>query len=82
VCSTGAGIVTECDAYQIGRAAFVLGAGRARADAAVHSGVGVLLHKKVGDRVEVGEPLVTLKVADRGLEMARTLVETAYVFGD
>lgn len=82
VCSTGAGIVTECDAYRIGRAAFVLGAGRARADAAVHSGVGVLLHKKVGDRVEVGEPLVTLKVADRGLEMARTLVATAYVFGD
>ena len=72
------GMVTAADAYKIGRAAFVLGAGRERADQAVHPGVGVIVHKKVGERVELGEPLVTLRVADRGVEQAEALIRAAY----
>ena len=52
-----AGVLARCDAWEIGRAAFVLGAGRLRAEEAVHPGVGVRVLRKVGDRVQRGEPL-------------------------
>jgi pyrimidine-nucleoside phosphorylase len=72
------GMVTKCDALAIGRAVFVLGAGRAHASAAVHPGVGLTLHKKIGENVEAGEPLVTLRVAEKGVDEAKALVEGAY----
>ena len=78
VCSRTSGTVTAADAYKIGRAAFVLGAGRERADQQVHPGVGIIVHKKVGDRVERQEPLVTMRVADQGVEQAETLIHSAY----
>jgi len=78
VCAPHGGMITTADAYMIGRAAFVLGAGRQRADQAVHPGVGVVVHKKVGERVAANEPLVTLRVADKGVDRARDLVLSAY----
>lgn len=72
------GVVTSVDALSIGQAAFVLGAGRSRADDPVHPGVGLTIHKKVGERAGRGEPLVTLQVADRGVDRAVELVESAY----
>jgi thymidine phosphorylase len=81
VVSPMSGTVTACDALGIGEAAFVLGAGRIRADAPVHPGVGIVLHKKIGASVEAGEPLATLWVADRGLERAQTAVSQAFQIG-
>ncbi len=75
------GVVAGCDALAIGRAAFVLGAGRLRAEDAVDPRVGVLVHKKVGDRVERGEPMATLQHADRGLDRARAEVAGAFTIG-
>lgn len=75
------GVVSRCDAYGIGRAAFVLGAGRLRADQAIHPGVGVRLHAKVGDAVSTGQPLATLVHAGRGLAAARDLLRGAFVLG-
>ena len=72
------GTVTACDARKIGKAAFVLGAGREHASQAVHPGVGLTLHKKVGEPVTAGEPLVTLRVADRGVDRAEALVQSAF----
>jgi pyrimidine-nucleoside phosphorylase len=73
-----AGMVIAADALDIGKAAFVLGAGRTRSDQPVHPGVGVEIHKKVGERVERGEPLVTLRVAEQGVDEAIELVHGAY----
>jgi thymidine phosphorylase len=56
----------------------VLGAGRTRSDQPVHPGVGLEIHKKVGERVERGEPLVTLRVAEQGVDQAIELVHGAY----
>ncbi len=78
VCSPGEGTVTKADAYLIGRAAFVLGAGRERADQAVHPGVGIIIHKKVGDRVAENEPLVTMRFSKQGVERAEALIQSAY----
>jgi len=75
------GIVTACDAFEIGRAAFLLGAGRSRADAPIHPGVGVLLHKKIGEHVEIGAPIATLLYAAQGLDEARAQVASAFVIG-
>jgi len=74
-----AGRITACDALGIGRAAFVLGAGRLSSDQSVHPGVGVRLLRKRGDGVAAGEPLAILVHAERGLEEARRLASAAYV---
>src|SRR2546423_3262168 len=58
--SGGAGLVAAIDALEIGLAAKSLGAGRDRKDAAIDLSVGIVLQKKVGDRVEAGESLATV----------------------
>ena len=45
--------------------------------------VGVVLHKKVGDAVDVGEPLCTLLVKDESrLREAEALIRGAYTFAE
>ena len=78
VCAPADGTVTGCDALKIGKAAFVLGAGREHASQPVHPGVGLYLHKKVGERVAKGEPIVTMRVAQTGVERAESLVRDAF----
>ncbi|MEU5722986.1 thymidine phosphorylase [Micromonospora sp. NPDC047738] len=55
------GYVAEVDAYAIGVAAWRLGAGRARKEDPVSIPAGVVLHRRPGDRVRVGEPLYELR---------------------
>jgi pyrimidine-nucleoside phosphorylase len=50
----------------VGHAAMLLGAGRETVDSRIDPAVGLVLHKKVGDLVLQGEPLLTLHVNDRG----------------
>ena len=81
----GRGYLARIEAERIGWAAMALGAGRQRVEDTVDPAVGLLLYKKVGDRVEAGEPLATVhfnhpeKLADarRWLEGAFTLAPTA-----
>ncbi|MEE4490801.1 thymidine phosphorylase [Streptomyces sp. BE230] len=54
------GILTRLDAYDIGVAAWRLGAGRARKEDPVQAGAGIELHAKPGDEVTAGQPLLTL----------------------
>ena len=49
----------------VGTAAMLLGAGRETVDSRIDPAVGLMLHKKVGDAVEAGEPLLTLHVNER-----------------
>ena len=53
------GVVSEIGADQIGIAAMMLGAGRETKDSVLDMTAGLYLHKKVGDKVEAGETLVT-----------------------
>ncbi|MEC3619770.1 pyrimidine-nucleoside phosphorylase [Bacillus subtilis] len=55
-----AGVVSEIVADEIGVAAMLLGAGRATKEDEIDLAVGIMLRKKVGDKVEKGEPVVTL----------------------
>jgi thymidine phosphorylase len=54
------GVLTRLDAYDIGVAAWRLGAGRARKEDPVQAAAGVEMHAKPGDTVTAGQPLLTL----------------------
>ena len=74
------GIVSSMDAEAIGRASVILGAGRRKADDAVDFAVGFSHLKKVGERVEAGEALMTVHAREaESLSAALQLLETAAV---
>lgn len=54
------GVVAEIVADEIGTAAMLLGAGRATKESQIDLAVGLMLNKKIGDRVKEGESLVTI----------------------
>lgn len=54
------GYIAEITANEVGAAAMMLGAGRETKDSVIDLAVGIVLHKKIGDPVEIGEPLLTI----------------------
>jgi pyrimidine-nucleoside phosphorylase len=73
------GFVRSLSARPVGHATMLLGAGRARMDSPIDHAVGVILHKKAGDSVEVDEPLCTLLVNDESrLQEAASLILNAF----
>ncbi|MCX4447249.1 thymidine phosphorylase [Streptomyces sp. NBC_01789] len=58
--ASSSGILTRLDAYDIGVAAWRLGAGRARKEDPVQAGAGIEIHAKPGDVITDGQPLLTL----------------------
>lgn len=54
------GYLAELVADELGVASMMLGAGRATKDSEIDLAVGLVLHKKVGDQVKKGEPLLTI----------------------
>lgn len=55
-----AGYITSIDALGVGMASLKIGGGRVTKESDVDHGVGVVLHKKVGDYVEAGEAIATV----------------------
>ncbi|CUS95838.1 thymidine phosphorylase [Candidatus Kryptobacter tengchongensis] len=51
------GYVYEIDALEVGIVSVMLGAGRTKVDDVIDPKAGIVLRKKVGDKVEAGEPL-------------------------
>jgi pyrimidine-nucleoside phosphorylase len=56
------GRVARLAARAIGHASMLLGGGRETVDSTIDPAVGFVFHKKVGDPVAVGEPIVTVYV--------------------
>ncbi|MGW0229748.1 thymidine phosphorylase [Actinopolymorpha singaporensis] len=76
------GVLVRLDAYQVGVAAWRLGAGRSRKEDPVSAGAGVEMHAKPGALVRAGQPLLTLHADDparfaRALEALEGAVEIA-----
>jgi len=55
-----AGVLVSVDTLAVGLAAVLLGAGRTRSDDAIDPGVGFTIQHRPGDRVEKGDPLVSV----------------------
>jgi pyrimidine-nucleoside phosphorylase len=62
VTATERGFIRHIHAERLGQIAMRLGAGRETKESTIDLAVGLILHKKVGESVEVGEPLATLHV--------------------
>jgi len=72
------GRVMRMDAYKIGVAAQLLGAGRAKKEDSVDHAVGLVMHKRLGDTVTPDDPICTLYVNDeRNVEAATALLREA-----
>ena len=75
VTSAKSGFVSAMQCEQIGTACVILGGGRERKEDSVDPAVGIVLHKKVGDTVSVGEPLATIHYNDDArAQRARQLI--------
>jgi thymidine phosphorylase len=74
------GVLVRMDAYDVGVAAWRLGAGRARKEDPVQAGAGVEMHAKPGANVRGGEPLFTLHTDEpERFERAVQVLEQAVV---
>lgn len=75
------GYLETLDALNFGLAACRLGAGRETKDDVIDLFVGLDLHKKIGDKVEKGDKIVTLYHHEKGLKEAIDLIQKSYVIG-
>ncbi len=84
VAANGEGIVASCDGEELGRVAAEVGAGRRRVDEDLAHGAGILVHARIGDRVEMGQPLATLAIGDREVDERRLVekIRGAFAIGD
>jgi len=81
--SPQSGYLDQVEARIIGEAAVALGAGRAQKGDPVDHAVGFVIHHKVGDKVERGQPLFTVHANnERLLEEARQSILAAHGWDD
>lgn len=81
--STKEGYLAAMQCEQIGTACVVLGGGRERKEDSVDPAVGIVLHKKVGDKVAAGEPLATLHYNSQArAQQAKQLMEASFQISD
>ena len=77
------GVVTKCDARDIGVAGIRLGAGRERKEDEVDPGVSISVLAKIGDSVAKGQPLATILYREEErLAAAKPLLERAWAIGE
>ena len=67
------GYITDIDAMDVGRAAWILGAGRSVMGAAIDHTAGIVFNKPVGEYVSAGEAVATLQT--RGIDKAQAGME-------
>ncbi len=79
IVSPASGYVTSTMCEDIGTACVLLGGGREKKEDAVDPAVGIMVHKKPGDKVSAGEPLCTVAYnSQERLERARPLILQSY----
>jgi pyrimidine-nucleoside phosphorylase len=72
------GVISRIDAWKVGHAGVQLGVGRNRTDETVSPTAGIRFHKKAGDPVAPGEPVMTVWARDEpGLAGALPRLEEA-----
>jgi pyrimidine-nucleoside phosphorylase len=81
--SVASGFVTGTDCEQFGIALAMLGGGREKKEDKIDHAVGLEFHKRIGDRVEKGEPLATIHYnSDAKLADAKRLISGSYHVGE
>ena len=73
IISNEKGYIEKIDALKIGKLARVLGAGRLTKDDIINHKVGIVLNKKVGDEVNIGDKLLTIYYEDKEINEKEVL---------
>ncbi|WOS95887.1 pyrimidine-nucleoside phosphorylase [Nosocomiicoccus massiliensis] len=80
--SDKAGYVTQIESENMGIAASILGAGRETKESEIDLAVGIVLEKKVGDKVEVGDTLAVIHSNKENVDDVISRVKDCYTFGE
>jgi len=81
--SPSAGFISATNCEQLGTALATLGGGREKKEDTIDHGVGLEFHKRIGDPVEKGEPLVTIHYnSGAKLAEAQSLIAASYQIGE
>ena len=79
IASTKSGYVTAIQCEGVGTACVVLGGGREKKEDSVDRAVGIVLHKKVGDRVAVQDALCTIFYNDEArMQRAKQILQGSF----
>jgi pyrimidine-nucleoside phosphorylase len=83
VLSPSAGFLTATNCEQLGTALATLGGGREKKEDTIDHAVGLEFHKRIGGRIEKGEPLVTIHYnSGAKLAEAQSLIAASYEIGE
>jgi len=81
VAASTSGYLAATNCMEFGIALAMLGGGRETKEDKIDHGVGLEFHKRIGDRVEKGEPLVTIHYNSAAkLDEAKSRIAEAFVF--
>jgi len=73
------GFVASVECEQLGLALAILGGGRETKESTIDYGVALEFHRRIGDRVAQGAPLVTIHYNDDArLELAKSMIAASY----
>jgi pyrimidine-nucleoside phosphorylase len=77
------GFLKEINAQEIGETSVEMGAGRVKKEDTIDHSVGIIVHRKVGDKVKRGDVLFTLHARDsQSMEKAKSRVLHACVWSE
>ena len=83
VLSPTSGYISKMDSQQFGIALAMLGGGREKKEDSIDHAVGLEFRKRIGDRVEKGEPLATIAYnSGARLDEARNLIAANFVVSE
>lgn len=81
--SNASGYLAHIDAEKVGDVSLVLGGGRATKESEIDLSVGVILNKKVGDKVNANDTLAFVHAnSETSLKEAVEILDTVYTFSD
>jgi pyrimidine-nucleoside phosphorylase len=81
--ATRSGFVKAMNGQRLGHAVIALGGGRKYVGQAIHPGVGLEMLVRIGDRVDVGQPLLKISAADEATRAdALAWIAEAFEIGD
>ena len=80
---TSSGFVEDINCLNLGIALAMIGGGREKKEDRIDHGVGLEFHKRIGDAVEAGEVLVTIRYnAQAQVPAAQKMIAKSYVISD
>lgn len=79
ITASASGYISQLETYKIGIASQILGAGRNKIDDTIDHKVGIIVNKKVGDKVDEGDIIFEVRANDENrLNQAVEILENSY----